>query len=329
MCDGRNRLVAVGLRMLAVAALVTSPEAPAQDNWPAKPIRMIVPFTPGSASDVTGRILAQRLTEIYGQQMVADNRPGAGGLIGSQLAREAAPDGYTIAMIGQPHLSNALLRADKPYDPLKDYVAIGLTAITPNVIVLGKGIEVKTIPELIALAKAKPGALNYGSAGIGSSSHLAGAMFVSKAKIDVVHVPFRLGADSRSALVTGAIQYYIYPLPAIVTLLSAGTLKALAVTSKKRATALPELPTSAEAGFPEYVSESWFGLIAPRGLPRRLVTRLNADTLRVLNEPATRQKFAQQGAEPGYGSPEQFAKMQADEYAELGALIKEIGMKAQ
>jgi tripartite-type tricarboxylate transporter receptor subunit TctC len=303
--------------------------AGAAEVYPAKPIRMIVPFTSGAASDVTGRIIAQRLAEIYGQQFVVDNRPGAGGLIGSQLAREAAPDGYTIAMIGQPHLSNALLRSEKPYDPLKDFDAIGLDSITPNVIVLGKGVEPKTIPELIALAKAKPGALNYGSAGIGSSSHLAGALFVSKAKINVVHVPFRQGADSRTALITGTIHYYIYPLPAIVTLLKAGTLKALAVTSTKRASALPELPTSAEAGFPEYVSVSWFGMIGPRGMSKRVIAKLNADTLGVLAEPATRQKFALQGAEPGFGPPEYFAKMQRNEYAELGALIKEIDMRAQ
>ena len=301
----------------------------AQDKWPSKPIRMIVPFTSGSASDVTGRIVAQRLAEIYGQQLVVDNRPGAGGLIGSELVRDAPPDGYTIAMIGQPHLSNVLLRSDKPYDPLKDFAAIGLVAVTPNVIVLGKGVDAKTIPELIALAKAKPGALNYGSAGIGSSSHLAGAMFASKAKINVVHVPFRLGADSRAALVTGAIHYYIYPLPAIMTLLKSGVLKALAVTSAKRADALPDLPTSAEAGFAEYVSESWFGLIGPRALPRRIVAKINADTLSVLSEQATRQKFALQGAEPGSGPPEYFAQLQRDEYATLGALIKEIGMKAQ
>ena len=169
--------------------------------------------------------------------------------------RQAAPDGYTIAMIGQPHLSNALLRKDQPYDPLKDFTAISLVATTPNVIVLGKSVEVKTIPDLIALAKAKPGALNYGSAGIGSSSHLAGAMFVSKAQIDVVHVPFRQGADSRSALIAGTIHFYIYPLPAIVTMIKAGTIRALAVTSPQRAAALPELPTSAEAGFPQYRSE--------------------------------------------------------------------------
>lgn len=301
----------------------------AQDQWPSKPIRMIVPFTSGSASDVTGRIVAQRLTEIYGQQLVIDNRPGAGGLIGSELVRQAAPDGYTVAMIGQPHLSNALLRKDKPYDPLKDFVAISLVAMTPNVIVLGKGVEAKTIPDLIALAKAKPGALNYGSAGIGSSSHLAGAMFVSKAKINVVHVPFRQGPDSRSALIAGAIHFYVYPLPAIMTMLKAGTLKALAVASPKRAGALPNLPTSAEAGFPQYRSESWFGLIGPRALPRRLIVKMNADAVSVLKEPATRQKFSLQGAEPGFGSPEDFAKMQRDEYAELGALIREIGMKAQ
>ncbi|HEV7819678.1 MAG TPA: tripartite tricarboxylate transporter substrate binding protein, partial [Burkholderiales bacterium] len=303
--------------------------ASAQDKWPSRPVRMIVPFPAGAASDVTGRIIGQRLTELYGQQIVADNRPGAGGLIGSQLIRDAAPDGYTIAMIGQPHLSNVLLRADKPYDPLKDFVAIGLTSLTPNIIVLGKGIDVKTIPELIALAKQKPGTLNFGSGGVGSSSHLAGALFQSKAKIDVVHVPFRQGGESRTALINGAIQYYIYPLPAIVTLVKAGTLKALAVTSTKRASALPELPTSAEAGFAEYVSVSWFGLIGPRGMPKRIVDKLNADVLRVLDEPVIRQKFEQQGAEPGFGSPEQFAKMQRDEYKELGALIKEIGMKAQ
>jgi len=230
-------------------------------------------------------------------------------------------------MVGQPHLSNVLLREDKPYDPLKDFTAISLVGSTHNVIVLGKGIEAKTIPELIAIARAKPGALNYGSAGVGSSSHLAGALFASKAKIDVVHVPFRIGADSRSALIAGTIQFYVYPLPAIVGMLKAGTLRALAVGSPKRAATLPDVPTSAEAGFPQYRSESWFGLIAPRGLPKGLVSRINADTVSVLKEPATREKFVQQGAEPGFGPPEHFAKLQRDEYAELAPLIKSIGMK--
>ena len=318
------------LRFAALSlALAVAGAAHAQDRWPTKPIRLVVPFTPGAASDVLGRIVGQRLSEMYGQQIVIDNRPGAGGLIGSDLVRHAAPDGYTLAMVGQPHLSNALLREEKPYDPLKDYTSISFVASTANVIVLGKGIEAKTIPELIALAKAKPGTLNYGSAGVGSSSHLAGALFASKANINVVHVPFRIGADSRSALIAGTIHYYVYPAPAIMGMIKAGQLRALAVASPKRAAALPEVPTSAEAGFGAYQSESWFGLIAPRALPKALVTRINADTVKVLQEPAIQEKILAQGAQAGYGTPEHFAKMQRDEYTELAALIKQIGMKVQ
>jgi len=321
--------VSLALALAPGAAFAQGPSKSSGQAWPSKPVRLIVPFTAGAASDVLGRIVAQRFSEIWGQQVVIDNRPGAGGLIGSDLTRQAAPEGYTLAMVGQPHLSNVLLREDKPYDPLKDFTAISLVGSTHNVIVLGKGIEAKTIPELIAIARAKPGALNYGSAGVGSSSHLAGALFASKAKIDVVHVPFRIGADSRSALIAGTIHYYVYPLPAIVGMLRAGTLRALAVGSPKRAEALPDVPTSAEAGFGEYRSESWFGLIAPRGLPRQLVMRINADTAKVLQEPATREKIVQQGATPGFGSPEHFDKMQRDEYHELALLIKQIGMKVQ
>jgi tripartite-type tricarboxylate transporter receptor subunit TctC len=321
--------VSLALALAPGAASAQGPSTSSGQAWPSKPVRLIVPFTAGAASDVLGRIVGQRFSEIWGQQIVIDNRPGAGGLIGSDLTRQAAPDGYTLAMVGQPHLSNVLLREDKPYDPLKDFTAISLVGSTHNVIVLGKGIEAKTIPELIAIARAKPGALNYGSAGVGSSSHLAGALFASKAKIDVVHVPFRIGADSRSALIAGTIHYYVYPLPAIVGMLRAGTLRALAVGSPKRAEALPDVPTSAEAGFGEYRSESWFGLIAPRGLPRQLVMRINADTAKVLQEPATREKIVQQGATPGFGSPEHFDKMQRDEYNELALLIKQIGMKVQ
>lgn len=319
-----------GIVAVLILALGSLPGfAAEQSKWPTKPIRMIVPFTPAAASDVLGRLLAQRLTETYGQQVVVDNRPGAGGLIGSELTRDAVPDGYTIAMVGQPHLSNVLIREKKAYDPLKDFAAISLVAFTHNVIVLGSGVNVKSIPELIALAKASPGKLNYGSAGVGSSSHLAGALFAAKAGIDVVHVPFRQGPDSRIALTSGTIQFYVYPLPAIMGAIKAGQLRALAVGGDKRAEALPEVPTAAEAGFPAYHSESWFGLIAPRRVPRAIITKLNADTVKILQEDDMRRKFAQQGAVPGFGPPEHFAKMQADEYAELSALIKQIGMKAQ
>ena len=315
--------------IVIVLALTASVPAFAQEKWPLKPVRVIVPFPNTAASDALGRIVGDRLGQIYGQQLVIDNRPGAGGFIGSELIRQAAPDGYTLGIVGQPHLSNVLMRDPKPYDPLRDFQAITLLGITPNVIVLGKGIEAKTIPDLIAVAKAKPGALNYGSAGVGSSSHLAGALFASKANINVVHVPFRVGGDSRTALLNGAIHYYVYPLPAIVGGLRAGQFRALAIASRKRAEALPDVPTSAEAGFPQYQSESWFGMIGPRALPKSLVTRINADAVAVLKEPATRERVVRAGAEPRYSTPEEFAKMQREEYVELGALIKEIGMKVQ
>jgi len=300
-----------------------------QDKYPDRPIRMIVPFPPGSASDVLGRIVAQRLTNIYSQQIVIDNRAGAGGLIGSDLVLHAAPDGYTLAMVGQPHLSNVLLREHKPYDPLKDFTAVALVASTPNVIVIGNGVTAKNVPELIALAKAKPGVLNYGSAGVGSSSHLAGAMFVSVAKINVVHVPFRTGPDSRTALINGAVQFYVYPLPAIMTLLQSGTLRAIAVASPRRAAAIPDVPTTAESGFPQYRSESWFGFIAPSHLPKPIVARLNTDIAGVLKEADTRDRFQRRGAVAEPGSPQDFYNMQRDEYAQLTTLIKEIGMKLQ
>jgi tripartite-type tricarboxylate transporter receptor subunit TctC len=237
----------LSITAVSLALALAPGAASAQASWPSKPVRMIVPFTPGAASDVLGRIVGQRFSEIWSQQVVIDNRPGAGGLIGSELTRQAAPDGYTLAMVGQPHLSNVLLREDKPYDPLKDFTAISLVGSTHNVIVLGKGIEAKTIPDLIAIARAKPGALNYGSAGVGSSSHLAGALFASKAKIDVVHVPFRIGADSRTALIAGTIHYYVYPVPAIVGMIKAGTLRALAVASPKRCPTCRPAPRRASA----------------------------------------------------------------------------------
>lgn len=311
-----------------VACAVAAPGAVvAADTYPSKPIRMVVPFPPGAASDFLGRTVGQKLGEAYGQQVVIDNRPGAGGLIGSQIVAKAAPDGYTVAIIGQPHLSNVLIREQKPYDPLKEFTAVTLVASLPNVVVIGSGVPVKNVNELIALAKAKPGALNFGSAGIGSSSHLAAAMFVSATSIQAVHVPFKTLADVFSEMLAGRVHFYIFPLPAVMPMLKEGRLRAIAVATTKRAVALPDVPTTAESGFPQYQSESWFGIIAPAGMPKRFVARLNSDIVKILKENDTRERFEKQGAEPAYGTPEQFQKMQADEYTRLAKLIKEIGMK--
>jgi tripartite-type tricarboxylate transporter receptor subunit TctC len=288
---------------------------------------MIVPFTPGSASDVTGRILAQRLTEIYGQQMVADNRPGAGGLIGSQLTRDAAPDGYTIAMIGQPHLSNALLRADKPYDPLKDYVAIGLTAITPNVIVLGKGIEVKTIPELIALAKAKPGTLNYGSSGTGGMQHLAGTLLSQKAGISMVHVPFKGGGQVIVDLVAAQIQLaFLNPLGARPHM-TAGRVRGIAVTTRKRAQAFPNLPAVAET-LPGFHVSNWYGLVAPARTPQPVIQFLHKSVVSVLTDADLRDRLEKEGSEVLGSTSKEFGVHIVNEVQMWGKVIREAGIQA-
>ena len=320
-------LVAAEAAMAPPAQAAEAASTGSGQAYPSKPIRMVVPFPPGAASDFLARTVGQKLAEIYKQQVVIDNRPGAGGLIGSQIIAKAANDGYTLGMIGQPHLSNVLIREQKPYDPLKDFASISLVASLPNVIVVGNGVPAKNVTELIALAKAKPGTLNYGSAGIGSSSHLAAAMFVSAAGIQAVHVPFKVLADIFGEMIAGRVHFYIFPLPAVMPMLKEGRLKAIAVATPKRAVALPDVPTTAESGFPQYQSDSWFGFIAPAGTPKRIITQFNADTAKVLQDPDTRDRFQRQGAEPRFGSPEQFQKMQADEYIRLAKLIKEIGMK--
>ncbi|MBI4206539.1 MAG: tripartite tricarboxylate transporter substrate binding protein [Betaproteobacteria bacterium] len=295
--------------------------------YPTKPIRMVVPFPPGAASDFLARTVGQKLADIYGQQVVIDNRPGAGGLIGSQIVLKGTTDGYTVAMIGQPHLSNVLIREQKPYDPLKDFTAVGLVASIPNVVVLGTGVSAKNVTELIALAKSRPGQFNFGSAGIGSSSHLAGEMFVAAAGIKAVHVPFKTLPDIFSEMLAGRVHFYVFPLPAVMPMLKEGRLKAIAVATPKRSVALPDVPTTTESGFPQYQSDSWFGIVAPAGVPRRTINTLNADIAKVLKDGDTRERFQKQGAEPSFGSPEDFHKLQRDEYARLAKLIKDIGMK--
>jgi tripartite-type tricarboxylate transporter receptor subunit TctC len=230
-------------------------------------------------------------------------------------------------MIGQPHLSNVLMREPHPYDPLKEFTAVSLVASIPNVLVLGNNVPFKNVTELIATAKAKPGTLNFGSAGIGSSSHLAGEMFVNAAAIKAVHVPFKTLGDIFAEMIAGRVHFYVFPLPAVMPMLKEGRLRAAAVATPKRAVALPDVPTMTEAGFGQYQSESWFGVVAPAGVPKQIVAKLNADTAKVLQQADTRERFLKQGAEPAFGPPEHFHRLQADEYARLARLIKDIGMK--
>jgi tripartite-type tricarboxylate transporter receptor subunit TctC len=206
---------------------------------------------------------------------------------------------------------------------------VTLVAIIPNVIVLGNGVPAANVTELIALAKAKPGQLNFGSAGVGSSSHLAGEMLVGAAGIKAVHVPFKTIGDIFAEMIAGRVHFYVFPMPAVMPMLKEGRLKPLAVATKKRAPALPNVPTTAEAGFGQYLSESWFGVVTPAGVSKQLIGKLNADITKMLQEPATRDRFQQQGAESSPSTPEQFYALQKEEYERLGKLIKDLGIKVQ
>ncbi len=315
--------------LLAPLLLLSAAAAAAADDFPSKPLRMLVPFPPGTASDFLARVMQQKLTESLGQQVVIDNRPGAGGLLGSQIAQKAVPDGYTLALVGQPHLTNILIRKDRPYDPLKDFVAVSEVASMPNVLVLGSGVQAKTVQDLIALAKAKPGQLNFGSAGVGSSSHLAAAMFNQVAGIQSVHVPFKLIPEIYAEMLAGRIHYYVFPLPAVYPMLRDGKLRALAVATPKRAYALPDTPTTSEAGLPQYQSDSWFGFIMPAGVPRAVVKRLSDETVRLVGLADTRERFLKQGADPRAEGAEAFRKLQESEYARLSRVVREANISPQ
>lgn len=315
--------------IIVAGIVLAAANAYAAESFPTKPIRVVVPFPPGAASDFLARVVGQRLSEAYGQQVVIDNRPGAGGFIGSQIIGKSNPDGYTIGLVGQPHLTNVLLREKKPYDPFRDFSSISLVASIPNVVVLGNGVVAANLGELIALAKSRPGALNFGSAGVGSSSHLAAELFISAAGIKVAHVPFKSLSDVFSEMLAGRIHFYVFPLSAAMPMLKDGRLRALAVATPKRAYALPNVPTTAEAGWPQFQSDSWFGFIAPGAVPKKIIARLNASVVKILDQQDVREQFLKGGSEPASGPPEHFLKLQRSEYVRIGKLVQDLGIKVQ
>ena len=302
---------------------------PHAQNYPTRPVRMVVPFPPGSASDFLARTLGQKLGDGWGQQVVVDNRPGAGGLIGGTLVARASPDGYTIALIGQPHLTASLLSKDPPWDPFKDFAHIGLVSTMPNVAVVGPGLPVSSLSELLAQVKAKPGYYNFGSAGIGSSSHLAAEMFNAAAGLKAVHVPFKLIGDIFSELYGGRLHYYLFPLPAVMPVLRDGKIKPIATGGRSRTVALPQVPTMAEAGISGFVSETYFGLLGPTAMPKKVIAQINADSVRLLKTEDIRNRFQQQGADATPSTPDGFYKIQQSEYQRVSKIVRDLGVKPQ
>jgi tripartite-type tricarboxylate transporter receptor subunit TctC len=318
--------VACACALGALAGLL--PDAGHAQAYPTKPIRLVVPFPPGGSLDVVARAIGQKLTEAWGQPIVIDNRPGAGGNIGAELVAKSAPDGYTILEGAlSTHAVNASLYRKLPYDPIKDFAPITLLAITPNVLVLNRAFPVNSVPELIAYAKAHPGALSFGSGSNGSAGHLAGELFKSETGIDMVHVPYKGGAPALQALLAGDTQLMFDNLANSMPQLKAGKLKALAVTTAKRSSLAPDLPTLAESGLPGFDIYTWWGLLAPAGTRPEIIAQWNAEVTRILGTPEMRAFFAQEGAEPAPTTPDAFAALIRSETIKYARIVKDSGAK--
>ena len=318
--------LAVGA-LLAFSALAAAPMAGAQ-AYPAKPIRIVVPFPPGGATDILARAVAQKLTDAWGQAVVVDNRPGAGGNIGSEIVAKAAPDGYTLEMgtVGT-HAINASLYAKMPYDHVKDFAPVILVAGVPNVLVVNPSLPVSSVQELIAYAKANPGKLNFAWSGSGTSIHLAGELFKVMAGVQMTHIPYKGSAPALQDLIGGQVQLMFDNLPPSLPHIKAGKLRALAVTSATRSSALPDTPTIAESGLPGFEASSWFGVLAPAGTPPAIIARLNAEIGAWLASAEAKEKMLALGANIGGGSPEDFARHIAAETAKWQKVVKASGAK--
>jgi tripartite-type tricarboxylate transporter receptor subunit TctC len=320
------RTIVVVLAAACASFAVTS-AADAQP-YPTKTVRLVVPFPPGGSLDFAGRLIAQKLTEAWGQPVVVENKPGAGGNIGADLVAKAAPDGYTILLGAlSTHAVNPSLYAKMPYDAVKDFAPITLIAVTPNVLVVNASSPVQNVKEFIAYTKANPGKLSFGSGSNGSAGHLAGELYKVETGTDSVHIPYKGGAPATQALMAGDTQFMFDNLANAMAQVKGGKLRALAVTTAKRSSLAPELPTMAEAGLPGFDISTWYGLFAPAGTTAPIIAKWNADVTKILNAPDIRARFIADGAEPAPNTPEQFAQFIAAELTKYARIVKVSGAK--
>jgi tripartite-type tricarboxylate transporter receptor subunit TctC len=310
-------------------AFLPAGDADAQSAaYPNRPVKLVIPFPPGGPLDIIGRLIAQKASEDWGQSVVVDNRPGAGGNIGADLVAKAPADGYTILMGAlSTHAVNPSLYAKMPYDATKDFAPISLVAITPNVLVVNASLPVSSAKEFIAYAKANSGKLSFGSGSNGSAGHLAGELFKVDTKTDIVHVPYKGGAPATQALLAGDTQFMFDNLANAMPHVKAGKLKALAVTTAERSKLAPDLPTMAEAGLPGFDISTWFGLFAPAGTPKDVIAKWNAEVVKILNSPDMRERLTAQGAESAPTTPEQFAAFIQSEIPKYARIVKISGAK--
>jgi tripartite-type tricarboxylate transporter receptor subunit TctC len=323
------RTVIAGLARIALLTALGVTPALAQ-NYPVKPIRIVIAQAPGSATDVISRVVGNRLSESLGQPIVVEARPGAGGVVGTEVAARSSPDGYTLFMANNStHGSNPALYTKLSYDAVNDFAPITFVASVPYVLVVDPSLPVNNVQELIALAKSRPGRMNYASAGNGSTHHFCGELLKSMSGIEMIHVPYKGSGPAIAGLLGGDVSLMFANVADIGSQIKGGKAKPLAVTTAQRSSMLPDVPTMAEAGLPEFEIQSWFGLLAPAGTPAPIVARLNAETVKVLGRADVKATLAAQGLEVAPGSPEQFAAYIKSEIARFGKIAKAAGIKAE
>jgi tripartite-type tricarboxylate transporter receptor subunit TctC len=316
------------LPLLLLVAALCAPPVQAQD-YPTKPIRMIVPYPPAGGTDIVARTLSEPLAAALGQPIIIDNRGGAAGNIGTDLAAKSAPDGYTILFTLSSHTINPKLYDKLPFDVEKDFIPISLAAYIPQILVANPSVPANNIKELIALAKSQPGKLNYASVGTGSPGHIAGELFKLKTGIDMVHVPYKGGGPAVTDTLGGQVQLLFVSMPAALQYVKAGRLKAIAVTSDKRSAAAPEVPTIAESGVPDYVVNSWYGALVPAKTPPAIVARLQAAFAKVLQSPDVKDRLFAQGAEATSSTSAEFERLIHDELKQWEFVIREAKIKPE
>ncbi|MDB5809216.1 MAG: hypothetical protein JWN94_1338 [Betaproteobacteria bacterium] len=314
---------ALGCFVLAFGSVASA------QTYPSKPVRMVVPFPAGGPTDIVGRTIAQKLTETLAQPVVVDNRAGAGGVIGTEQVAKSPPDGYTILLGSISGLAVAMsLYPNRGYDSLKDFTPVTQAVTVTNILVVHPSLPAKNVRELLAIARARPGSLNYASSGSGTVTHLAGELFKTLGKVNIVHVPFKGGAPALTALMSGEVQMSYENSLIVVPHIKAGNLRALAVTGTQRSRLMPELPTIAEGGLPGYAASGWYGYVVPAAVPKEIVARLNADMNQVLRMPDVVERLSSQGAEPVGGTGEQFGAFIRSEIEKWTRLVKTANMKA-
>ena len=317
------------VRLIAlVLCSIFASAAGAQEAYPSRPVRFILPFPPGGGTDILGRLIAERLSANLGQPVVTENRGGAGGNVGAEAAAHSAPDGYTIVLVAPSLAISPSLYSKLNYDPVRDFAPVSLVATVPNVMITNPSVEANTLQEFIALARSSPGQMNFGSGGSGTSNHLAGELFNIVTGAKLVHVPYKGVNLAMQDVLSGRVQLVFIGIPAALPHIKTGRLRALAVVAPQRSPALPEVPTSAEAGLKDFEVTTWYGVLAPAGTPRPIVTRLNSELGKIMHTPDMKERLAGLATDPHTSTPEEFAAYLKQEIAKWGDVVRKANLKA-